>query len=59
MVVVKCDEHSKQSMILSSFCMGYNEATNMTVVGACPYNSHKTDYRELYVKLPQNVSHLK
>ena len=58
MVVVKCDEHSKQSMILSSFCMGYNEATNMTVVGACPYNSHKTDYRELYVKLPQNVSHL-
>ena len=28
------------------------------MVGGCPYNSHKADYRKLYVKLPQNVSHL-
>ena len=30
----------------------------MTVVGGCPYNSHKADYQQLYIKLPQNISHL-
>ena len=58
-VVVKCDEHSNQSMLLLGFCMTYNESTDVTVVGSCPYNSHKADYEEQYVKLPQNVSHLK
>ena len=55
---VKCEEHSNQSMLCLSYCMTYNESTDVTVVGSCPYNSHKTDYQELYVKLPQNVSHL-
>ena len=55
---VKCDQHSNQSMILSGFCITYNESMKETVVGRCPYNSHKTDYQELYVKLTQNVSHL-
>ena len=58
LVVVKCDQDSNQSMILSSYCMTYNESTDVTVVGTCPYNSHKADYQEQYVKLPQNVSHL-
>ena len=57
-VAVKCDEYSNQSMILSGFCMTYNGSTDVTVVGACPYNSHKIDYQQLYVKLPQNISHL-
>ena len=55
---VKCDEDSNQSMILLGNCMTYNESMDVTVVGGCPYNSHKTDYQELYVKLPWNVSHL-
>ena len=58
LVVVKCDEYSDKTMLLSGYCMTHNESTDVTVVGSCPYNSHKTDYRELYVKLPQNVSHL-
>ena len=56
--VVKCDDYSKQTMLMSGFCMTYNESTDVTVAGRCPYNSHKTDYQELYVKLPLNVSHL-
>ena len=58
LVAVKCDEDSNQSMILSGFCMTYNESTDVTVVGGCPYNSHKIDYKELYSKLPQNITHL-
>ena len=58
LVAVKCDEHSNQSMILSGFCMTYNESMDVTVVGGCPYNSHKIDYKELYSKLPQNITHL-
>ena len=34
----------------------HDESTDLTVVGECPYNSHKTDYQPLYVKLPQNIS---
>ena len=58
LVEVKCNEHSKQTMLLSGFCMTYNESMDVTVAGRCPYNSHKTDYQEKYVKLPQNISHL-
>ena len=59
---VKCEEHSNQSMLGLSYCMTYNEytdeSTGVTVVGGCPYNSHKADLQEQYVKLPQNISHL-
>ena len=55
---VKCEEHSNQSMLGLSYCMTYNESTDVTVVGGCPYNSHKADLQEQYVKLPQNISHL-
>ena len=58
LVAVKCNEDSNQTMLHSGFCMTYNESTDVTVVGGCPYNSHKIDYQQLYVNLPQNVSHL-
>ena len=35
-----------------------DESTGVTVVGGCPYNSHKANLQEQYVKLPQNISHL-
>ena len=57
-VIVKCDETSNQSMLASYTCMTYNESTGVTIVGLCPYNSHKTDSQELYMKLPQNVARL-
>ena len=57
-VVVECDGHSNHTMLHSTYCMTYNESTDVTVVGGCPYNSHKIDYHQLYVNLPQNVSHL-
>ena len=55
---VKCDDYSKQTMLHSGNCMTYNKSTDVTVAGVCPYNSHKPDYQEKYVKLPQNTSHL-
>ena len=56
--VVKCDEHSNQSVVVLDYCMTYNDSTNVTVVGHCPYNSHKPDSDEIYIKVPQNFSHL-
>ena len=53
---VMCDDHSNQSAVVLGSCVTYNQATNETVVGHCPYNSHKADFGELYVKLPQNIS---
>ena len=58
LVTVKCDEDLNQSMLISGTCMTYSESIDVTVVGGCPYNSHKSDSQELYVILPQNVSHL-
>ena len=55
---VKCDEHSNQSMIKSSSCMTYDGSTDVTVAGNCPYNSHTPDSDKVYIKLPQNISHL-
>ena len=57
-LVVKCDEQSNESMLLSYFCITHTESTDVTVVGGCPYNSHKAGSHEKYVKLPRNVSHL-
>ena len=54
--VVKCYEHSNQSMVRLGLCMTYSNSTDVQVVGGCPYNSLKADFQELYVKLPQNVS---
>ena len=56
--IVKCDEKSNQSMVQLGYCMTYSYSTGETVVGGCPYNSLKADFQELYVKLPQNISHL-
>ena len=56
--IVKCDEQSNQSMVRFGYCMTYSYSTDVTVVGACPYYNHKADFQELYVKLPQNITHL-
>ena len=56
--IVKCDEKSNQSMVQLGNCMTYSYSTDVQVVGGCPYNSLKADFQELYVKLPQNISHL-
>ena len=58
LAVVKCDEHSNQSMVRLGSCLTYSNSTDVQVVGGCPYNSHKADFQELYIKLPQNISHL-
>ena len=55
---VKCDDTSNQSMIKSGSCMTYDGSTDVTIAGDCPYNSHTPDSDEVYVKLPQNISHL-
>ena len=58
LIDVKCYEHSNQSMIKSGSCMTYDGSTDVTVAGNCPYNSHTPDSDEVYIKLPQNISHL-
>ena len=55
-IAVKCDEHSNQSMVQIDYCLTYSYSTDVQVVGDCPYNSHKADSNEVYVKLPQNIS---
>ena len=56
--VVQCKQSSNQSMLLLAFCMTYNESTDETIIGGCPYNNNKADFEQLYIKLPQNISHL-
>ena len=56
--MVLCDQSSNSSMLSSGSCMTYDETTNNTVVGACPFNHHKPDVNQEYTKLPQDVTQL-
>ena len=56
--VVLCDDNSHTSMLRFQDCMTYDEASNRTLAGICPYHYHKPDVQGLYVKLPQNVCDL-
>ena len=49
---VLCDDATKQTLILAGFCMSYNNGTNDTVIGACPFNYHLPDANGYYVTLP-------
>ncbi len=55
---VLCNQSSNSTMLSFGSCMTYDEATNETVVGPCPFNYHKPDVKEAYVKLPQDVTQL-
>ena len=56
---VQCDQGSNITHLLLGNCMTYNEEPSTTVVGPCPYNSHRaSDMQQVYMKLPKNVSKL-
>ena len=55
---VLCDQSSNSSMLKVGACMTYDEATNETVQGPCPFNYHRPDVNQEYVKLPQDVTKL-
>ena len=55
---VVCEQSSSSSMLSLGNCMTYDEITNNTVVGACPFNYHKPDVNQEYVRLPQDVTKL-
>ena len=55
-----CDQYSNRAMLRCDNCMTYDkeQGYNSTVVGSCPYNAHKPDYKQQYKKLPRNISDL-
>ena len=55
---VVCDQSSNSSMLDVGSCMTYDDTTNTTVVGPCPFNYHRADVNQEYVRLPQDVTHL-
>ena len=57
-IIVRCDQYYNQSLLLLNFCMTWDESTNATLVGDCPYNNHIADVDLLYVKLPKDVGDL-
>ena len=41
--VVRCDEATLETLIISGTCMSYDDTINDTVVGRCPFNYHYHD----------------
>ena len=57
--IVLCDQDSNSSMLNYGYCVTYDESSNTTVAGWCPYNYHTPDAQHnIYVKLPQNINSL-
>ena len=54
---VLCEQESNVSLVFT-YCMTYDEVSNTTTCGICPYQHHKPDVQGVYVKLPQNVCDL-
>ena len=54
---VLCEQESNVSLVFT-YCMTYDEVSNTTTCGICPYQHHKPDDQGVYVKLPQNVCDL-
>ena len=52
--LVLCEQHSNTSLLYLGACMTYSETDNVTMVGGCPYNSHRAEYHQVYVNLPQD-----
>ena len=55
---VKCDYATLATLIISNFCMSYDDTVNDTVVGRCPFNYHCPDAQTFYVTLPNDTSEL-
>ena len=56
--IVVCHQSSNSTRLLYDNCMTYDEKTNNTLFGQCPFTSREPDRRSLYVKLPKNVDDL-
>lgn len=54
--IVQCDSMNRTSYIALSFCMTFDNVTDMVLVGACPYPVVPSDIRGNWVPLPSNVS---
>ena len=55
---VKCDYAMLATLILSGYCMSYDDTVNDTVVGRCPFNYHYPDAQTFYVTLPNDTFEL-
>ena len=53
---VVCDYATLATLIFTGFCMSYDDTSNDTVVGRCPFSYHCPDTRVLYVTLPNDSS---
>ena len=55
--IVLCEQNSNISLHYK-FCMTYNEVNDTTPLSECPYQYHKPDVLQLYVRLPRNACDL-
>ena len=53
MHLVRCEKNEEVSVRLA-FCMSYNNASGMTLVGYCPYVNEGSNYQRGYIVQPKN-----
>ena len=55
---VICDDDKQQVLLSVWSCMTYDDSSNDTVLGTCPFNYHDPQVRHLYITLPNDTSQL-
>ena len=55
---VKCDPNTKQILLLTGYCMDYNEEEDVVFIGTCPFVNQTGEVDGVYVKPPNNASEL-
>ena len=50
---IKCRSQSNSTSLKFAYCMTFNETSNLTFIGHCPYNRHRGG--SLFYSIPENV----
>ena len=55
---VVCDDVAQDTLLISGFCMSYNDTISETVAGRCPFNYHQPNVQMFYITLPNDTCEL-
>ena len=56
--MVVCDDSAQDTLLISGFCMSYNDIISETVAGRCPFNYHQPNVQMFYITLPNDTCEL-
>ena len=55
---IVCNYTTQKTLIFAGYCMNYNDTTNDTVAGGCPFSNPRVGAQSFYVTLPNDTSKL-